>query len=280
MQKITLITDSTWDRENKISEEMDIKVIPLNVHFSEEQYLDGIDLTQEKFVKKLEESEELPTTSQPTPLQFEEVFREELEKGNKVLYIGIASKLSGTFNSANIAKESISNDEIYLIDSETVSAGLAILLKIAYHLIQEGRAIDEIVNQIESIKSKVKMCGYVDTLKYLQKGGRLSSTQAFIGSVLNVKPILSLQLGEITNLDKARGKKSAIKKVVEIFDKEKFDSNYPIAFAHINAGEELDLLIDEIAVKNNIKDYWTQDLGSVVGTHVGPGTILVGFVKK
>ena len=280
MQKITLITDSTWDRDNKISEDMDIKVIPLNVHFSEEQYLDGIDLTQEKFVKKLEESEELPTTSQPTPFQFEEVFREELEKGNKVLYIGIASKLSGTFNSANIAKESISNDNIYLIDSETVSAGLAILLKIAYDLIQEGRKIDEIVNQIESIKLKVKMCGYVDTLKYLHKGGRLSSTQAFIGSVLNVKPILSMQLGEITSLDKARGKKSAIKKVVEIFDKEKFDSNYPIAFAHINAVEELDLLIEEIAVKNNIEDYWTQDLGSVVGTHVGPGTIMVGFVKK
>lgn len=280
MKKITIVTDSTWDRSSEDAERLGVKVVPLNVHFDDEQFLDGVTIDQKMFLKKLASSNSSPTTSQPSPIEFEKVFREELKKGNKVLYIGIDGIISGTFNSATIAKNTIESDDIYLIDSKTATAGLSILVQIAYDLVQKEDDIEIIISKINEIKRKIKVYAYVDTLKYLQKGGRLSSTQAFIGGVLNLKPIILLKDSVISSYDKARGKKSALKKIVEAVKKDGINTDYPVAFANIESRDSIDYLIKEFEEAFNIKEYWIQELGSVVATHAGPGAAGFAFVMK
>lgn len=280
MKKITIVTDSTWDRSSEDAERLGVKVVPLNVHFDDEQFLDGVTIDQKMFLRKLASSNSSPTTSQPSPIEFEKVFREELKKGNKVLYIGIDGIISGTFNSATIAKNTIESDDIYLIDSKTATAGLSILVQIAYDLVQKEDDIEIIISKINEIKRKIKVYAYVDTLKYLQKGGRLSSTQAFIGGVLNLKPIILLKDSVISSYDKARGKKSALKKIVEAVKKDGINTDYPVAFANIESRDSIDYLIKEFEEAFNIKEYWIQELGSVVATHAGPGAAGFAFVMK
>lgn len=280
MKNITIITDSTWDRSNKDAERLGVKVVPLNVHFDDEQFLDGVTIDQKMFLKKLTSSNSLPTTSQPSPIEFEKVFREELKKGNKVLYIGIDGIISGTFNSATIAKNTIESDDIYLIDSKTATAGLSILVQIAYDLVQKEDDIEIIVSKINKIKDKIKLYAYVDTLKYLQKGGRLSSAQAFIGGVLNLKPIIMLKDSVILSYDKARGKKAALRKMVEAAKKDGVNTEYPIAFASIDSEDSIDFLVKEFNDAFDMKEYWIQELGSVVATHSGPGAAGFAFVMK
>lgn len=280
MKKISLVTDSTWDRGKDLDNKFGIRVIPLNVHFDDGQYLDGVDLTQDTFLDKLSKSSDLPTTSQPSPLAFEEIFREELDKGNIVLYIGLDGVLSGTHQSATIAKNTINNEDIYLIDSKTVTLGLAILVEIAHKLISEGKDIKEIVETLEELKKRIVIYACVETLKNLQRGGRISATKAVIGGILNMKPILQVKDGVISSFDKARGSKNALSRLVEIAEESNIDTNFPVSFGHVGALESANRLFELCNEKCGITESFVQEIGPVVATHAGPGAYGFACVTK
>lgn len=280
MSKLKIITDSTWDRDNKEAEILGIKVIPLNIHFGNETFVDGVDINNESFFEKLKTYKDFPKTSQPSPETFIKIFKEELDKGNSVIYIGVDSKLSGTFNSAVIAKNELNSDKIHLIDSKTVSVGLSLLVYIAVELVKKGYDVNKLIEKINKLKTKIKVYGYVDTLEYLKKGGRLSSSQAFFGGLLNIKPILAIKNSKVESIDKARGKKRAVKKIVEIIKNDVVDTNFPLCFGSVNANEEIKKLKDILNQHVNIKEYWYQNIGGVVGSHSGPGVCAVSYISE
>ena len=199
---IKIITDSICDVPKYYADRYGIRVMPLRVNFGNTSYIDGIDLTLEEFLKKLEEAEVLPTTSQVTPGDFLAAYREETALGNKVISIHASSQLSGTHDSAVIAKEQMPGSDIYVIDTMGISLGAWLLAIKASRLAEEGFEAEEIVKQIEASKQKMKYMFILNTLKYLQKGGRLSLPASVIGSILSIKPILTVVNGKLELLEK------------------------------------------------------------------------------
>jgi len=276
---IKIITDSTCDIPKHLIDKYGIIELPLTVHFGDEEYRDRVDITSEEFYDKLVKSQKSPTTSQVNPVAFEEAFRKELEKGNSIISIHISSDLSGTYQSAVIAKESIGSDRISIIDSRTATFALgAIVLKTA-ELVEKGLTHEEVVREVEEFKNKVNLLIVVDTLEYLKRGGRLSGAQAMIGGMLNIKPILTIKDGKVVVVDKARGIKKALKSIIDIM-KQKSDSinNQVVGIAQAKCPEtvnELKLLIAEEFGNTQFVD---ANVGSVIATHVGPGAFGVVFV--
>lgn len=166
------------------------------------------------------------------------------------------------------------------MDSKTAAMGLGLLVEIAYRILQDEKDIEKVVNELEKTRENIRLYAFVDTLKYLQKGGRLSATQAVLGGILNVKPILELKLGKISSFDKARGSKAAIKKIIDIAKESDIDTNYPISFGHVKSLEELENVINGIKEETGIKDYFIQQIGTVVATHAGPGAVGYALVIK
>ena len=200
---IKVITDSICDVPKNYADRYGIRVMPLTVHFGNISYVDGIDLTLEEFLEKLEKAEALPTTSQVTPGDFFEAYKEEIAAGNKVISIHASSHLSGTYNSAVIAKEQMAGADIHVIDTMGISLGAGLLAIKAVRLAEEGMEAEDIVKQIEVSKQKMKYILVLDTLKYLQKGGRISLSAAMLGSILSIKPILTVVNGKLELFEKA-----------------------------------------------------------------------------
>ena len=194
---ITILTDTMCDVPQYYVEKYNIIVLPLLVNFGDESFRDGIDITADEFFKRLESSEKLPTTSQINPPQFESVFLDEIGKNNTVIGILGSSKLSGTYNSAMIAKNNIESDHIHIIDSEAVTLGAGLLVIKAARLAEMGKTAEEIVNEIEAAKKRLKQFFVIGNLKYLYKGGRISLSASVIGSILNVKPIITTVDGKL-----------------------------------------------------------------------------------
>ena len=184
---VKIIVDSTVDLTPEVRAQ--VKAVPLSVRFGEQEYQDGVTITADKFYEMLVRSEELPTTSQPTPAAFEDVFREEVEAGNEVMCITIASKLSGTYQSATIAAEEFPG-KVFVVDSRTAAVGSGILAKHALKLVEQGMGAEQILNELIGMRKKVRLYFMVDTLEYLKKGGRLNAAVAVVGGLLNIKPIL------------------------------------------------------------------------------------------
>lgn len=223
---IRIITDSTCDLSLDQLNALDIDCIPLSVHFGEQGYLDKVELSPEAFYQKLRQCEELPTTSQLNPEAFISHFQPELEKGNEIVGIFLSSRLSGTFQSAVIAKEHLQSERIHLIDTLNVSFGNVLLLQYAAKLRDEGKSAEQICNAIESIKDRLAVYGVVDTLKYLHKGGRLSASAAAVGTMLQLKPIVGIKDGVVVSVSKSRGYKSAYRHLLHLLEREPADPKY------------------------------------------------------
>lgn len=276
---IKIITDSTSDISILELNSLGIEMVPLKVNFGSDTYIDKITITNEEFYQKLASSPTLPTTTLVNPEQFEEVFRKFSQ--DTIIAILLSSKLSGTYQSAQIAKESCPDQEIYLIDSQNVSLGLALLVKEAVRLKEEGRDAVAIVNQLEVLKHKIRVYAIIDTLKYLVKGGRLSSGKGFIGGVLGLKPMIQVKDGAILAVGQTKGFKTAIKKLCEIMKTEaKPNYDQEITFAHSNNLPVLNLLIEDIQNMHTIKSLSIYTLGSVVGSHTGPGTVGIAYFEQ
>lgn len=276
---IRIVIDSTTDLIPEIRDR--VKVVPLSIHFGDEEYIDGVTINTTEFYKKLVNGGVLPTTSQPTPAAFSDIYEEAVNAGDTVLVITIASKLSGTYQSATIAAEDFPG-KVLVVDGRNVAIGTTILVQYALQLVDQGLAMEEIFDRLLQIRSRVRIAAVVDTLEYLHKGGRISKTVALAGGLLSIKPIIAVNGGELGMISKARGNKQANTAMNKEIDKMGgADLSMPVVFGYTGTSDEL--LRKYIAES---KDYWegrtftSTIVGSTVGTHAGPGAVAVAFFTK
>ena len=275
-----IIVDSTADLVPEIKER--VHIVPLTVHFGDEEYIDGVTIDHETFYNRLIESDVLPTTSQATPNAFMKEFDKIKEAGEEAVVITLASKFSGTYQSAMIAASEYEN--IYVVDSTSAAMGSGILVELAFKLLDEGKKAAEIALILEEEKKKIVVVALVDTLEYLKKGGRISKAVAFAGGVLNIKPVLSVIDGEINMLGKARGSKMGNNLLVQEIDKAGgIDFTKPVLLGYSGISDALLLKYIEDSRhiwEGNLNEVRYTSVGSVIGTHAGPGAVVVAFFKK
>ena len=278
--KTRIIVDSTADLSPDLKER--VGIVPLTVHFGDEEYLDGVTINHRTFYEKLVESDELPTTSQATPDSFIKEFENVKEAGDSAVVITISSKLSGTYQSATIAAEDF--DNIYIVDSGSAAIGSGILAERALKLADEGIEAREIAEILNKEKEKIVIIALLDTLEYLKKGGRISKTVAFAGAVLNIKPVISVEDGEIAVLGKARGSKMGNNLLVQEIERSGgVDFHKPVMLGYSGLSDSLLLKYIEDSKylwEKGLKDIRYTAIGSVIGTHAGPGAIAAAFFKK
>lgn len=278
---VQIIVDSTADVMPEIKERL--KVVPLTVHFGETEYIDGVTINYKEFYEKLVESDVLPTTSQPNPVAFEQAYKEVVEAGDTAVVLTVASKLSGTYQSAMIAAEDY-EDKIYIVDTKTVAIASGILAEYALNLVESGMDAKSIAEKLEEEKEKVCLVAMVDTLEYLYKGGRLSKTSAIVGGVLSIKPVLTVKDGEIVVLGKARGSKQGNNLLVtEIKKAGGVDFDKPLLLGYTGLTDVLlqkYITDSERLWKDGTEELRYTPIGSAIGTHAGPGAVAVAFFKK
>ncbi|MHB8129821.1 MAG: DegV family protein [Mobilitalea sp.] len=278
---VKIITDSTSDISLDQAKKMGITIVPLKVIFGDKEYKEGIEITMDGFYEKLVTVEKLPTTSQPSPDDFLEYFQQAKEAGDSVVVILIAGKLSGTLQSATIAKEMVDYSEIYIVDSLNAITGLRLLVEHAVKLSEQGMSASQIADTLESIKNRIVLLAMVDTLEFLYKGGRLSKSSAIIGSLLKFKPILQLKDGAIGVVGKERGTNKGIAKILEIVDElGAIDQNYPIYFGYTAEDSKTLQLKEKVIEKFKLDNTHIYPVGCVVGTHVGPGACILTYIKQ
>ncbi|HCC08011.1 MAG TPA: DegV family protein [Clostridiales bacterium] len=275
---IRIVTDSTSDLNEELIGKYNIEIAPLTVHFKDRAYKDTVEISAKMFYEKLKDCNELPKTSQVNPAEFEDIFENILKAKDEVLGIFISSDLSGTFNSAKIAKELIVNDKIHLIDSRNVTVGLGSIILYAAKLIEKGRTIDEIIKEIERIKNNSKLVVMADTLEYLKKGGRLSPAKAMIGTILNLKPILVLKDGLIDTLDKVRGNGKGITYMLE-YVKDYIKEDSDIFVLNAASDEAAEKMIEKLKTEYGAKNVHKCDMGPTIGVHLGPGAVGIAILN-
>ena len=278
--KTRIIVDSTADLMPNFKSR--VQTVPLTVHFGEEEFIDGVTIDHKTFYEKLIESDVLPTTSQATPDAFMQEFEKVKEAGDEAVVITLASSLSGTYQSATIAAEDYEN--IYIVDSQSAAMGSGILVELAIRLLDEGKTAKEIAEILEEEKKKIIIVALVDTLEYLKKGGRVSKTVAFAGGLLNIKPVLSVTQGEINMLGKARGSKMGNNLLIEEISKAGgIDFSKPVLLGYSGISNALLLKYIEDSRhiwEGNLDEVRYTSVGSVIGTHAGPGAVVVAFFKN
>lgn len=275
---IKILTDSTADLPQEIVEQYGISVVPLKVIFGKDEYVDGVDLAPEEFYEMLEKSEELPTTSQVTPEQFIEHFEEAEANGDELLCIHISSAMSGTIQSANIAKDHVKYDKVHVVDSRTVTVQLGLMVVAACKMREEGASLEQILERLDELVSKTVLYASIATLKYLKKGGRIKATSAVIGSALNIKPIITIADGLVESIAKARGIKKSYEEIKKIIDASGTTlDGKDIFIAHAHDKESLSKLKEFLLANYKPKKVYECIVGSVVGTHAGPGCVALAF---
>lgn len=278
--KVRIIIDSSVDIADRFREE--VRVVPLTIHFGEEELLDGVTIDRKRFYERLIECDELPHTSQANPAAFQEVYDEVTRAGEQAVVITISSEMSGTCQSACLAAQDY--DNIYVVDSKNAAIGSGILAEYAILCAQKGMAAGEIAAELERKRDDICLIALLDTLEYLKKGGRISKTVAFAGGVLNIKPVITIQNGKVEVIGKARGSRQGNNLLIEkIRDCGGIDFDMPILLGYTGLSDTL--------LKKYIedsRDLWQNQaealdctlVCSAIGTHVGPGAVAAAFFRK
>lgn len=278
MEKIKIITDSTLDLPAELIREKDIEVLPLLINFGEESYLDGVEITTKEMIDKIDATGVLPTTAQVTPNRFEESFKNYLDEGYKIVALTLSSDMSGTYQSACIAKDMLESDDIVVIDSRNVTSGLGLLVLKACELRDKGLGIKEIEEGILKAIPKVKCSLNFESLENLVRGGRLSKTAGTIGSVLGLRLILEIKDGKMSVKDKVRGSKKALKKLVSDFESADVDFDSPIVLLEL-LNEDVYQGLKIYFQEKNI-NYIDAKVGCTVGIHSGIKPCGIFFFEK
>ena len=278
MEKIKIITDSTLDLPADLVREKGIEVLPLLINFGEESYLDGVEINTHDMLERIEKENILPTTAQVTPSRFEETFKKYLDEGYKIVTLTLSSEMSGTYQSACIAKNMLESDDIVVIDSRNVTSGLGVLVLKACEFRDNGDNIFEIEEKIKNLSPKVKSSLSFESLENLVRGGRLSKTAGTIGSVLGLRLILEVKDGQMAVKDKVRGSKKALKKVISDFENGNVDFDSPIVIDEI-LNEEIYEGLKKYFEEKNI-EYIHGIVGCTVGIHSGTKACGVFFIEK
>lgn len=278
---VHIVVDSTADLPKGLEAKLD--VVPLTIRFGEEEYIDGVTITHRIFYEKLIESDVMPTTSQASPADFDWVFRRIAEAGDTAVVITVSSKLSGTCQSATIAAAEYPG-RIFVVDSSTVALGAGILAQLGLRLAEEGHTAEEIARILTRERENVRLIALLDTLEYLQRGGRISKTAAFAGGLLNIKPVICIRDGAIEVLGKARGSRQGNNLLVkEIQQAGGVDFSKPLMLGYTGISDALlnKYIADSAQLwEGRVEKLPRTMIGSVVGTHAGPGAVAVAFFAK
>jgi len=272
---IKIVTDSTAYLPQDLIAQHDIRVVPLNVLFGAKSYQEGIDFDYKQFYSMLAEAKELPTTSQPAAGDFLTVYLELVEAGHEVISIHISSGLSGTVDSALAAQKMLSRpDQVSVVDSLSTAIGLELIVRSALEAIEAGHSRTDIVALLEKLIQSLHVYFVVDTLEYLQKGGRIGAASALLGTVLQFKPILLLKDGKIEPWGKVRTKRKAVTKLLDIVEeKVGAQTSARIGVTHAEVPREADALVEKLHQRLNFEKCCVSQVGPVIGTHTGPGVV-------
>lgn len=276
MEKIRIITDSGSDLCPPFHP--NLTVMPLTIHFDQEEYRDGETIDHRTFYEKLINGKELPTTSLIPPGEFAEAFDRARENGETVIAILLSSKLSGTYQSAILAADG--REDVYVVDSLNATLGEQILVKYALRLVAQGMGAKEIVAELERSKSHVNLMGLPDTLEYLHRGGRVSKTVAVLGGALSIKPVLRLVDGVVVMIGKARGSKNGNNYLIQEVNKSGVDFSKPLCLGYTGLSDELlqRYIQDSRQLwEGKIDQLPISTVGATIGTHVGPGAVVIAF---
>lgn len=277
---IRLLVDSSSDYTMEEIKEKTIQYVPITVTLDEKSYQDGIDLTPDAFYEMLTNSKDFPKTAQPSPQVFSEIFKDAKAKGDDVICILLSSSLSGTCQSAHLARNMADYDNIYIIDSLTATIMIKVITDYAYELIQQGLTAPEIVKQLEALKSKVKVAAGLDTLEFLYRGGRLNRATATIGELANLKPVIYVtEEGTVGILGKCLGRNKALNFLLKTLDSKKINPNFPLYTVYTYGSENCEKLEEKITTAGYQLAGRCQ-IGPTIGTHVGPGAFGVVYVEQ
>ena len=276
---VRIVTDSTADLPRELVKKLGIEVVPLTVRFGNESYLDGVNLSGDQFFQKLVSNPVLPTTGAPSPGTFGDLYRSIMAKGDEVVSIHISNKLSATYTSAATARGNLpANSPVEVIDSMSVSMGLGLIVLQAARAAAAGARFTDVVKLVKEKMPLIRLYGIFDTLEYLQKGGRIGRAQAFLGSLLNLKPIVVILEGEVHPFERVRTKAKAMNRVLKLVeDSNKVDE---VAVLHATSPGDLEDLSKRIGAVVPGTTVHRCQFGPVLGTYVGPGAMALCFLEK
>jgi DegV family protein with EDD domain len=276
-RKVAIVTDGTCSLTPAQGEQLGIHIAPIYVALGEKTYRAGIDLDSEEFYRFLSASKKLPTTAQPTVTDFVNIYNKLAEEADEIVTIVISHHMSATIQSAEMAREQFDKVPVHIIDSESTSLGLGMMAIAAARAAEQGQNAQAILELVENLKQKINVIFTVKTLEYLHKGGRIGGATAFLGTAMDIKPILYIKDGRIEPLERQRTRKRSISRLVELMEKNVGEKPVHVAILHGNVPEESRQLEQTVRSQFNCVELITSDMGPVIGTHAGPGTLGLVF---
>ncbi len=278
MGKIHVVTDSGSDLSLKVREELGIHVVPLTVQFGSEIFKDGVEISTAEFFDRLKAESAMPSTCQPSPADFVAKYEEIAEPGDTIISVHISSKMSGTYQSAVLASTMLDSDiQVKVVDSKSASMGLGLVAVAAAEGVRAGKELDDILADLQHTIDDLQVYFVVDTLEYLKKNGRIGMASALVGTMLSIKPILTLVDGEVAPFEKIRGKAKALKRVRELVLE--FQGRYPdkkirAAMSHATTQEEANQIVEALSQALPVEgDVLIGEIGPTIGVHTGPGIV-------
>ena len=276
---VRIVTDSTADLPTQVAADLGITVVPLTVFFGDDAYLDGIELDNAGFYEKLAASKDLPRTSQPAPAAFQEAFQRLIDEGaDAILSVHLSSKLSGTYQSACTARDSLENPRnvpVEIIDSQSISVGMNYPIQQAARMAREGKSLEELKAYVEDTLARTNILAVLDTLEFVRRGGRIGRASAFLGNMLSFKPIIELKEGEVAPVERPRTRGKAYARIAQLLAEAGEVEYVAIAESNDEVGQQLGEALKEVYSKE-VPIY---HLGAALGTHTGPGTAAISLVK-
>ena len=276
---IHIVTDSTSDLTTQEAEAFGVRLIHMRVIFEDGAYVDGVDMTKEQFYAKQAEAKVLPKTTQLNPQEYCDAFAPLLENGDEVVAILLSSRLSGSYQSACIAREMLPGGErLHLVDSLNVTLGEGLLVREAVRLRAAGRSAEEIAAGIEALRGRVRFIAFVGTLKYLKMGGRISASTAAIGTMLHITPVVAVVDGAVKVVGKLRGSQKILSYTLDFAREYPVDTRHCVVFGHSRCLDTMEGYRDRVAEALGIRDHTWDELGAVIGTHAGPGCYGLAYI--
>lgn len=278
---IRIITDSASDFDAAVAKRRRIDVVPMTVQFGNAAFLSGKTLSNEAFYRLLQEKKENPSTSQPAPAAFLRLFEEAKAAGDQVVAVLLSGALSGTLQSAVIARELCGYDPIYIVDSRTATAGVQILVNHACKLRDSGLPAAAIPGELERLKGKIRIFAVIDTLEYLRRGGRLSGFQAGLGTVTKLKPTIAVRDGEVRVAGKSFGSGAAVRHLLKLLEEHPIDDDYPSYFLYSDDRSREELLLPKLEELGRLPRRLRYcGVGPAIGTHIGPSALGMAYVER
>ena len=278
---VRIITDSAADFDLTVAKRRKIDVVPMTIQFGTATFITGKTISNDLFYQLLQEGKENPSTSQPTPAAFLRLFEEAKAAGDQVVAILLSGALSGTLQSAAIAKDMCEYDPIYIVDSRTATAGVQILVNYACKLRDSGLPAAAIAAEVERQKENVRIFAVIDTLEYLRRGGRLSGFQAGLGAVTKLKPTIAVREGVVGIVGKSFGMAAAVKHLTKMLAEHPIDDDFPSYFLYSDSRSVEDLLLPKLKEQGKLPQRLHYcGIGPAIGTHIGPGALGMAYIER